>query len=339
MQRGLSFPENWSTEELPAIRVAITGAAGRIGYSLVFRMASGAVFGPDQPIQLSLLEASGRMDPLRGIGLELRDCAFPLLRDVTLTDQPLEAFQGAEWIVMLAGDPVMTAQVDRHRLLQTNTPVYAAHGAAVNEVAPSARILVVAEPCNTNCLVAMRHAPNVPESHWHALNRVDRMRATSLIAEKAGVPVSQVNRVIVWGNRSEKIFVDFHNCHIGERPAREIITDPDWARTVLEPTVQKRNRQIFELRQSTAAATTVQAILGTLRSLTTPTPLGRRFGAGVVSDGGYGVRKGLVFGLPLRTEDGRSWQIVHNLYLDDYAQQRIAENALELDEEAAFVGL
>ncbi|MBS0205515.1 MAG: malate dehydrogenase [Planctomycetes bacterium] len=339
MQHDPITRERWPAEEIPPIHVAITGAAGRIGYSLLYRVAAGAMFGPDQPIDLRLLEASSQLNCLRGVGLELQDCAFPLLHKITLTDQPKEAFEKADWIIMLAGEPVMTANVDRHRLLQTNAPVYADHGAAINEVAQHARVLVVAEPCNTNCLMAMRHAPNVPASHWHSLNRVDRMRATSMIAAKAGVPVSKVNRVMVWGNRSEKIYVDFHNSYIEERPAREVITDMNWVRTVLEPTVQRRNREIFELRNSTPAATTVQAILGSMRSLTTRTPLHRRFGAGVMSDGTYDVRRGLIFGLPLRSEDGHSWTIVRDLYLDDYAQERIAENVQELDEEAASVGL
>lgn len=336
MLRDLRLSEAWPAEELPVIHLAISGAAGRIGYSLVYRIAAGAMFGPEQPVRLSLLEVPGQMDSLRGVGLELQDCAFPLMRDVTLTDQPKEAFSRAEWIIMLAGEP---AEVDRRQLLQKNARIYAEHGAAVNEVAPDARILVVAEPCNTNCLMAMRHAPNVPAAHWHSLNRVDRMRATALIADKAAVPVSQVNRVIVWGNRSEKLFVDFHNSFIGERPAHEVITDRNWGRNVLEPAVQQRNREIFQLRKSTPTATAVQAILGTIRSLTTPTPIHRRFGAGVASNGSYGVRQGLIFGLPLRTEDGRTWSIVPNLYLDEYAHQRIAENIQELDDEAASVGL
>lgn len=331
--------EYWPNEELPPIRIAVSGAAGRIGYSLVFRIASGAMFGPEQPIDLSLLEASGRMNCLKGVGLEIHDCAFPLLKRLVLTDQPKEGFGQADWVIMLGGEPSMSARIDRRQLLSINSPIYAEHGAAINDVCPNARILVVAEPCNTNCLVAMRHAPNVPQSHWHALNRVDRMRATALIAEKAGVPVTHVNRVIVWGNRSETIFVDFRNSFIGDRPSYEVITDADWVRNVLEPTVQRRSREIQELRDSTPAATTVQAILGTIRSLTTRTPLNRRFGAGVVSNGAYNIRRGLIFGLPLRSDDGQSWQIVDNLYIDEYAERRLAENVQELDEEAAVLGL
>lgn len=331
--------EFWPTEELPPIRIAITGAAGRIGYSLVFRVAAGALFGPDQPVELRLLESSPQMASLNGVGLELRDCAFPLLSNLTITDQPKEAFEKADWVIMLVGDTSISLTRDRRKLLQTYAPIFADHGSAMNDVCPNARVLVVSEPCNTNCLMAMRHAPNIPTSHWHALNRVDQIRATSLIAEKARVPVSKVNRVTVWGNRSDKIFVDFHNSFIGEQPAYEVITDSEWVRNVLELTVQQRSHKIQDLRQSTAAATTVQAILGTIRSLTTPTPLNRRFGASVVSDGSYNVRKGLIFGLPLRSEDGQTWHVVNNLYIDEYAQRRIAENVQELDEEAASLGL
>lgn len=329
----------WPEEEPAEIRVVITGAAGRSGYSLVFRVASGAMFGPDQPIHLSLLETPNGMNALRGVGLELQDAAFPLLRRAILTDQPQEAFEKADWIIMLAGHPIMSAEIDRLKLLEQNAPIYASHGAAINEHAPNAKILVVSAPCNTNCLIARHHAPNVPEKNWFAMNRIDRMRATALIAEKAGVPVQKVNRVTVWGNNSEKVFVDFHNSFIGDQPAHTVITDQDWVRKVLEPTVQQRGREIFDLRNTTPSASTAQAILGTVRSLVTRTPHHRRFGASVVSDGSYGVRRGLVFGMPLRSDDGLSWSIVQDLYLDDYAQDRIAENAQEIEAEAAFVGL
>ena len=334
-----ALTEGWPGEEPAPARIAVTGAAGRIGYSVVFRIAAGALFGPGQPVQLNLLEATDCLPALRGVGLELQDAAFPLLRKVMLTDQPEEAFEGADWIIMLAGHPVMTAVVDRRRLLEQNAPIYAEHGAAVSEVAPNARILVVAAPCNTNCLVAMRHAINVPQEHWFALNRVDRMRATAMIAAKAGVPVQRVNRVCVWGNHSEKVFVDFHNAFIGETPAYEVIHDQDWVRNVLEPTVQQRGRQIFEQRNTTPSASTAQAIIGTIHSLTTRTPLHRRFSACIASNGSYGVRHGLVFGMPLRSDDGQTWSIVQDLYLDDYAQERIAENVQEIEADAAVVGL
>lgn len=338
LYRDFDFQDH-DLEAREPIRVAISGAAGHIGYSLVFRIAAGGLFGAAQPVRLSLLEAPSGMRALSGVELELRDCAFPLLHDVRLSDQPEEAFADADWIILLVGAPVRHAQTTRLDLLRETAPLYAAHGRAINHVSPHARVLVVGEPCNTNCLVALSEAPDVPPEHWFALNRLDRMRATALIAEKAGVPVSRVNRVCVWGNHSEKIYVDFHNTFIGQTPAPEVIQDPDWVRNVLQSTVQRRNRQIFELRGASPSATAAQSILGTIRSLTTPTTYQYRFGAAVLSDGSYGIPHRLVFGFPLRTEDGRTWSIVRDLYLDDEAQARLEENVTELQHEAAVVGL
>ncbi|HEY1785839.1 MAG TPA: malate dehydrogenase [Pirellulales bacterium] len=320
------------------IRVAVSGAAGRVGYELVFPIASGGLFGPCRPVSLSLLDLPDRMHLLEATRLELQDCAFPLLGDLRLSADPAEAFADADWIVLLAGAPLRFDGTARLDLVRQNGPIYAEHGQAINRVAATARILVVAEPCNTNCLIALKHAPDIPEERWFALNRLDRMRATAMIAQKAGVAVARVNRVTVWGNHSEKIYVDFHNSFIDDRPAGQIITDPAWARDVLEPTVAKRERQIQQLRGSTPAETAVQAILGTIRSISTPTPLRGRFGAAVISDGSYGVPRDLVCGLPLRTEDGLSWSIVEGLYLDEYAETRLAENVEELEREAVVAG-
>lgn len=326
-------------EPPPPVRIAITGAAGRVGYGLVFQIASGALFGFRQSIVLSLLERPESLDLLHAMQMELQDCAFPLLQEVRLSDDPQEALADADWIVMLAGESLDLASSSRLDLVRANGPIYVEHGRAINLVAARSRILVVAEPCNTNCRIAMNYAPNVPPEHWFALNCVDRMRATAVIAEKARVPVSCVNRVTVWGNHSEKTYVDFHNAYIGSRPAREVIDDPDWARSVLEPAVAHRDAQIHRLSQASPSATAAEAILGTIRSITTPTPYGRRFGASVRSDGNYGIPHGLIFGFPLRTEDGRTWSVVDCLYLDEYANQRLAENVEELEREAVVADL
>jgi malate dehydrogenase len=285
------------------------------------------------------LDVAGATQLLTAIKLELQDCAFPLLADLHLTVQADEAFADADWIILLACAAAARWDAPRMDLVRANAPLYAEHGQVINRLAARARMLVVAEPCNTNCLVAMQQAFNVPHEHWFALNRLARMRATALIAEKARVPVSQVNRVTVWGNHSEKIFVDFHNAFIGERPAYQVISDPQWPRDVLEPAIARRASDVFRLRGSAPAATAIQAILGTIRSISNPTPFGRRFGAAVCSDGSYGVPQGLVFGLPLRTEDGRSWSIVDGLYLDEYASSRLAENIDDLQREAVVAGL
>jgi malate dehydrogenase len=331
---------NWRPgDEPPApVHVAISGAAGRVAYGLVFRIAAGELFGSHQPIALRLLDVEGSKDLLTAIELELRDCAFPLLDSLNLTTSAEDAFVDADWIVMLACAAQTAWNAPRLDLVRANAPLYAEHGQVINRVAVR-RVLVVSEPCNTNCLVALHQAPNVPKEHWFALNRLARMRATAMIAEKASVPVSQVNRVTVWGNHSEQIFVDLHNAFVGARPAYQVISDPDWPRQVLEPAVARRESEVYRLRGATPAATAVQAILGTIRSITVPTPFGRRFGAAVHSEGAYGVPRGLVFGLPLRTEDGRSWSIVDGLYLDEYANSRIQENIDDLEREAVIAGL
>jgi malate dehydrogenase len=331
---------SWEPGDEPPVpvRIAISGAAGRVGYELLFPIAAGGLFGPGRPVSLHLLDLPDRMQLLEATQLELQDCAFPLLSELRLSADPAEAFACADWIVMLAGAGPARDGMSRLDLVRENGPTYVEHGRAINHVAPTARILVVAEPCNTNCLIALKQAPNIPEERWFALNRLDGMRATAMIAEKAGVPVARVNRVTVWGNHSEKIYVDFHNAFIDDRPAGQVITDQAWVRGVLEPTVAKRERQIQQLRGATPAGTAVQAILGTIRSISTPTALRGRFGAAVISDGSYGVPGGLVFGFPLRTEDGRSWSIVEGLYLDEYAESRLAENVEELEREAVVAG-
>lgn len=318
------------------IRIAISGAAGRLGYALIFRIAVGGLFGREQPVSLSLLDVPEFLPLLEADEIELKDCAFPLLADVRIETIPEAAFAGADWVILLAGKPVGPTMRQPSELIRENAPIYAAHGRAINSACSNARVLVVANPCNTNCLIAHRHAPEVPRENWFALNRLDRMRATALIAEKAGVPVREVNRVIVWGNHSESLYVDFPNAFIGERPAPEIITDPDWPRQVLHAEVANRSRSVVDLRGCSPAGTAAQAILGTIRSITAPTPYNRHFSTAVVTDGhAYSIPADLVFGLPLRTEDGQSWSVVHGLYLDDYAQHRLAANVAELREELA----
>ncbi|HEV3163241.1 MAG TPA: malate dehydrogenase [Isosphaeraceae bacterium] len=319
-----------------SIRIAISGAGGRIGYALVFRIAAGGMFGSEQPVALSLLEMPERLRLIQATAMELKDCAFPLLSEVRLGVDAQHTFEGADWVILLAGRPLRPGG-QRADVLRDNAPSFAAQGRAINEVAPGARILVVASPRNTHCLIAMSYAPSVPAEHWFAMTRLDRMRATALIAEKAGVPVSQVTCVTAWGNHSESVYPDFENATIDDRPAPEVITDRDWVRKVFEPSVAHRSAEILSLGGASSAGSAAQAIIGSIRSITTPTPFERWFGAAVVSDGSYGVPRGLIFGFPLRTEDGLSWSIVQGLYLDAYAQGRLAANVAELEHEAATV--
>jgi malate dehydrogenase len=310
-----------------------------VGYGLVFRIAAGAMFGDQHSISLSLLESPSHLRFLQGMQGELTDCAYPRLNSTTITDSADEAFANADWIILLASADLELKDYSRLDLLRANGPIFVEHGQAIERVAPRARVLVVTEPCNTLCLIVQHAARSVPSEHFFSLNRIDQMRATATIAAKAGVPVSSVNRVTVWGNRSERLYVDFHNSFIDERPSEQVITEQDWAKDILEPLIARRNREIISLLNASPAASAVQAILSTVHSIVTPTQFKRRFGAGVVSDGSYGVPKKMVFGFPLRTEDGINWSIVEGLYLDKYALSRLQDNIADLNHEAAVAGL
>ena len=297
-------------------RVAISGAAGRVGYALMFRLAAGGMFGSEQPVSLSLLELPQSFPRLEAREMELRDCAFPLLTELRIGTDPRRMFEGADWVILLGGStyrPEVRSGLD---LLRDNGPVMVDHGRAINHSAPTTKVLVVTDPCNTNCLIAKSHAPDVPADHWFALNRLARMQATAMLAEKARVSVSQVSRVTVWGNSSETAYIDVSNAWIGEHHALEVINDRKWVREVLLPRLAERSRQAMKPGDSSPAGTVAQAILGTIRSILIPTPFERWFNASVVSDGSYGVPRGLIFGFPLITPDGRSWTIAQGHYLD-----------------------
>jgi malate dehydrogenase len=318
------------------IRVAVTGAAGQISYSLLFRIASGVMFGPDHPVYLSLLEVRPAQRILDPLLMELDDCAFPLLTGIKASFDAAEAFEGADWIILIGSVPYRP-EIPRSELLRANAPIFQEQGRAINESAPSARILTVANPCNTNCLIAKSMAPNVPPEHWFAMTRLDQNRAKALIAAKARVSLDQISRVTVWGNHSPTVYPDFHNAFIGGRPAHEVIRDEEWVAKVFEPTVCHRGLQLLRVRGASPAGSAAQAIIGTIRAIICPTPFEQRFSAAVVSDGSYRVPRGLIFGFPLRTEDGTSWSIVQGLYHEDYGLNRIAQNIAELEQEAAIV--
>jgi malate dehydrogenase len=315
------------------IQIAVTGAAGRISYALVFRIAAGAMFGPDQPVALSLLDVPAMMPLLDATTMELDDCNFPLLSAVRASTDPAESFAGADWVLMLGSAPIRPGMT-RSEALIANGPIFQAQGRAIGESAKVAHVLVVANPCNTNCLIASATARDVPSGHWFAMTRLDENRARAMLAKKAGVPIDQVTRVTAWGNHSPSVFIDVHNAWIGERPADEVINDPEWFQTVFEPQVSGRGQALLDVRGASPAASAAQAILGTVRSITKPTPYERWFSAAVHSDGSYGVPRGLIFGFPLRTEDGQTWSVTQRHYLDRHAQERIAQNIAELEYEA-----
>ena len=312
------------------IRIAVTGAGGQIGYALIFRLASGFVFGPDRPVSLRLLEITPALPALTGTMMELDDCAFPTLAEVKATDKATEAFDGADWVIFVGGMPRKDGMT-RADLIRANGPIFTSQGQAINEAAgPDVRIMTVANPCNTNALIAKSHAPKVPADRWFAMTRLDQNRAASQLATKAGVPVGQVDRVAIWGNHSDSQYPDFKNARIGGRAATEVITDHAWFTETFVPTVAKRGAAVIKARGGSSAASAANAALDGIKSVVTPTPGDDWFSAGVVSDGSYGVPAGLIYSFPLRTEDGKSWKIVPGLPVDDDARKRIDASAAEL---------
>jgi malate dehydrogenase len=312
------------------IRVAVTGAGGQIGYALLFRIASGAVFGPDRPVALQLLEITPALPALNGTLMELEDCAFPLLADAQATDQPETAFGGADWVILVGGLPRKEGQ-SRADLIRANSPIFTGQGKAINDTAgPDVRILTVANPCNTNCLIARSHAPKVPAERWFAMTRLDQNRASALLAQKAGVPVGAVTCMTIWGNHSDTQYPDYKNARINGKPATELISEAAWFTETYIPTVAKRGAAVIKARGASSAASAANAIIDSVRSIVSPTPRGDWFSAAVVSDGGYGIPAGLIYSFPLVSQGNAAWSIVPGLPIDDDARRRLDASAAEL---------
>lgn len=316
------------------IRVAITGAAGQIGYSLLFRIASGAIFGPEQPVELSLIEIEPAMNALKGVKMELDDCAFPLLAGITTTCDLDEGFKDANW-VLLVGSVPRKKGMERGDLLSINGKIFIGQGKAIAKNAASdVRILVVGNPCNTNCWIAMQNASNVPADRWFAMTMLDENRAKAQLAMKAGVHSSQVTNMCIWGNHSATQYPDFFNAKIGMRKVTEVISHIDWLKTEFIPTVQKRGAAIIEARGLSSAASAANAAMDTVRKLTTPTPKGDWFSVAVCSDGSYGTPKGIITSLPVRTDDGKTWYVVQGLEINEFSREKIDASNAELVEES-----
>jgi malate dehydrogenase len=312
------------------IRVAISGAGGQIGYALLFRLASGAVFGPEQPVSLRLLEITPILPALRGTLMELEDCAFPLLADMDASDKAEVAFEGADWVILVGGLPRKDG-MSRADLIRANGPIFTGQGKAINEVtSPNVRVLTVANPCNTNCLIARSHAPKVPSDRWFAMTRLDQNRASSQLAQKARVPVGSVKKVTIWGNHSDTQYPDYKNAEIAGVPATSVISDATWYLETFIPTVAKRGGAVIKARGASSAASAANAALDSVRSLHIPTPPGDWFSAGVVSDGSYGTPSGLIYSFPLVSRGGGHWQIVQDLTIDGEARKRLDASAAEL---------
>ena len=312
------------------IRIAVTGAGGQIGYALIFRIAAGGLFGTDQPVSLRLLEITPALPALDGTLMELDDCAFPLLADVARSDKAEEAFDGADWVILVGGLPRKDGMT-RADLIRANGPIFTGQGKAIDAAAgPDVRILTVANPCNTNALIAKSHAPKVPAERWFAMTRLDQNRASAQLAKKAGVPVGSVSNVTIWGNHSDTQYPDPKNAKVGGKPAPEVIADPTWFTETFIPTVAKRGSAVIKARGASSAASAANAAVDSVRSASTPTKPGDWFSAGVVSDGSYGVPAGLIYSYPLSSPDGKSWSIVKGLPIDDDARKRLDDSAAEL---------
>ena len=314
------------------IRVALTGAAGQIGYALLFRLASGEVFGGDTEIHLNLLELEPALGALEGVGMELDDCAFGLLKTVTRTSDLKVAFKDIDW-ALLVGSVPRKAGMERKDLLKINGGIFIEQGKALSLFAkPTCKVLVVGNPCNTNALIAKHQAKNIPEENFFAMTMLDQKRAMAQLAQKASVDINDINNLAIWGNHSTTMFPDFFHAMIQGRPATEVIKDESWLKNTFMQTVQKRGAAVIKARGLSSAASAANAIIETIKNLTSPTKKGRFFSVAVSSDGSYDIPKGLMFSFPVRT-NGSSFEIVSKIAHNEFAQQKIAETTKELIEE------
>lgn len=319
------------------ITVSITGAAGNIGYALLFRIASGSVFGSDQPVHLNLIEIEPALPALQGVVMELDDCAFPLLSGITATADLAEGFKNADW-ALLVGSVPRKAGMERNDLLGINGKIFTGQGQAIAANAkPTCRTLVVGNPCNTNCLIAMANASGMPKNQFFAMTRLDENRAKSQLAEKAGVQSSQVTNLCIWGNHSATQYPDFTNAKIDGKPVTEVITDHDWLQGEFISTVQQRGAAIIKARGASSAASAANAALDTVVSLITPTPEGDWHSVAVCSDGSYGIEEGIMASMPIRTKADGSWEVVQGVPVDAFSQEKIDATVAELVEEREAV--
>jgi malate dehydrogenase len=319
------------------IRVAVTGAAGNIGYAIAFRIANGDLFGPNQPVILHMLEITPALKALEGVAMELDDCAFPLLHGMVLTDSAEQAFNGVNWALLIGARP-RGAGMERKDLLEANGAIFKPQGEAINKGAASdVRVLVVGNPANTNCLIAMRNAPDVPRERFTAMTRLDHNRAMTQLAQKANVPVTQVKKVTIWGNHSSTQYPDAYHAEISGKSAAEVIGDDNWIRESFIPKVQKRGAAVIEARGQSSAASAANAAINHVQSWYHGTAAGDWVSMAVPSTGAYGSPEGVIFSYPLTVQNGK-YHIVEGLSLSDFDRRMIAATGQELVEERDAVG-
>ncbi|MFB6263991.1 MAG: malate dehydrogenase [Bradymonadaceae bacterium] len=318
-------------------KVAVTGAAGSIGYSLLFRLAAGEMLGDDQPLHLSLLEIPSQMDALEGVAMELRDCAFPLVEEMTLTDDPTEGFEDANICMLIGGKPRGSGML-RKDLAEANGPIFEKQGQAINDhAADDVRVAVIANPCNTNALIAMNNAPDVPNERFTAMTRLDMNRTKYQLADRAGVNPAAVSNVAIFGNHSSTMYPDFYNMQIDGEPVPQVIGDEEWLQTDFIETIQGRGSAIIEARGASSAASAANAALEHVRAWFDETDDGDWISMAVPSDGTYGVEEGLMFSYPVTTDGEGNWEIVDDLELTDFAREKLEATENELKEERSAV--
>src|SRR5436190_928400 len=318
------------------IKVTVTGAAGQIGYSLLFRIASGEMFGADQPITLHLIEISAARGALEGVVMELHDCAFPLLQSIVPTADLDEGFRDINWALLVGSIP-RKAGMERKDLLGINGKIFIGQGQAIERNAASdVRVLVIGNPCNTNCLIAMNNAKEIPRDRWFAMTRLDENRAGAQLAHKAGVSIRSVTNMTIWGNHSSTQYPDFYNARIDGRPANEVIGDEKWLKEDFIATVQQRGAAVIKARGLSSAGSAANAVVDTVVTLTTNTPANDWHSVAICSDGSYGVEQGLISSFPVRVHAG-TWEIVQDLPINDFSRAKIDASVAELKEEKSLV--
>lgn len=310
------------------VKVAVTGAAGQIGYALLFRIASGQMLGQDTEVELQLLELEPALQSLRGVAMELEDCAFPLLKNVVCTSDVNVAMRDANWVILVGAVPRKDG-MERSDLLKINGKIFTTQGQAINDnAANDVRVFVVGNPCNTNCLIAMNNAPDVPNDRFYAMTMLDELRAKSQLAIKAGVDTTAVRKLAIWGNHSSTQYPDFYHATINDKPATEVITDLNWLQNDFISIVQKRGAEVIKVRGASSAASAANAALNGVYQLAHETPQGDLFSVARCSQGEYGIDEGLIFSFPCRTEGGKL-KVITGLTQNEFSKEKIH---LTLDE-------
>jgi malate dehydrogenase len=319
------------------IRIATTGSSGNIGYAILFRIASGQVFGPDQPVELRLFDIEPAMASLEGVVMELEDCAFPLLTGIDTSSEMKAAFDGINWLIAIGSIPRKEG-MERRDLLTINGGIFKPLGEAINSAAADdVRVLVVGNPCNTNCLIARSNAPDVPDDRWFAMTRLDQNRAKTQLAKKAGAAVRDVKNVAIWGNHSATMYADAANATIGGKPATDVVGDPAWVQGEFLTTIQQRGAAIIKARGLSSAGSAANAAIDSVVSVLNPTPGDDCASLAVVSRGEYGIPEGLQFGFPVTTDGKGGWTVKEGFELDDFARDKIRVTTDELLAEKADV--